>query len=338
MELDKSGGPWQTKATIPMQTSENALTVRMVTLLNTSSKENETLLAVGTAYVQGGEVAARGRILLFSLGKNTDNPQTLVSEVYSKELKGAISALASLQGHLLIASGPKIILHKWTGTELNGIAFFDAPPLHVVSLNIVREISLNLLLNNSNQACPIFLGFWGRQEASIEEHCSSFLTNIDSESIDGKHVASVTTISRESECTMGVNDKIGDSGERFFSSENSSLLVEAVDVNSTSDGEEQEKCCEELSNLQARQNEQGDSLDGIVDDTGSKSASSVLINATADRNCTTLSQIDEELLQEVVNMGFDRNQLVESLCNRIQNEMGLVMICLKSYGGCVQGH
>ncbi|XLR35141.1 hypothetical protein S83_063041, partial [Arachis hypogaea] len=256
---NKSGGPWQTKATIPMQTSENALTVRMVTLLNTSSKENETLLAVGTAYVQGGEVAARGRILLFSLGKNTDNPQTLVSEVYSKELKGAISALASLQGHLLIAS----------------------------------------------------------------------------ESIDGKHIASVTAISRESECTMGVNDKIGDSGERFFSSENSSLLVEAVDVNSTSDGEEQEKCCEELSNLQARQNEQGDSLDGIVDDTGSKSASSVLINATADRNCTTLSQIDEELLQEVVNMGFDRNQLVESLCNRIQNEVCALyslLLCLLDYG------
>ncbi|KAL4287449.1 hypothetical protein AHAS_Ahas19G0187300 [Arachis hypogaea] len=69
MEPDKSGGPWQTKATIHMQTSENALTVRMITLLNTSSKENETLLAVGTAYVQGEDVAARGRILLFSLGK-----------------------------------------------------------------------------------------------------------------------------------------------------------------------------------------------------------------------------------------------------------------------------
>lgn len=69
-----------------------------------------------------------------------------VSEVYSKELKGAISALASLQGHLLIASGPKIILHKWTGTELNGVAFFDVPPLYVVSLNIVRIsfITLNL--------------------------------------------------------------------------------------------------------------------------------------------------------------------------------------------------
>ncbi|KAG4969726.1 hypothetical protein JHK85_036147 [Glycine max] len=31
-------------------------------------------------------------------------------------------------------------------------------------------------------------------------------------------------------------------------------------------------------------------------------------------------KIDEEILQEVVNMGFDRNQLVESLSNRIQNE------------------
>ncbi|KAG5109013.1 hypothetical protein JHK84_045920 [Glycine max] len=162
MEPEKSGGPWQTKATIPMQSSENALTVRMVTLVNTTSKENETLLAIGTAYVQGEDVAARGRILLFSLGKNTDNPQTLVSEVYSKELKGAISALASLQGHLLIASGPKIILHKWNGTELNGIAFFDAPPLHVVSLNIVKNF---ILIGDIHKS--IYFLSWKEQGAQL---------------------------------------------------------------------------------------------------------------------------------------------------------------------------
>ncbi|XLT94185.1 hypothetical protein S245_016832, partial [Arachis hypogaea] len=46
-------------------------------------------------------------------------------------------------------------------------------------------------------------------------------------------------------------------------------------------------------------------------------------------------QIDEELLQEVVNMGFDRNQLVESLCNRIQNEvcaLHSLLSCLLDYG------
>ncbi|KAF7813301.1 cleavage and polyadenylation specificity factor subunit 1 [Senna tora] len=162
MEPEKSGGTWQTKATIPMQSSENALTVRMVTLLNTDTKENETLLAIGTAYVQGEDVAARGRVLLFSLGKNTDNSQPLVSEVYSKELKGAISALASLQGHLLIASGPKIILHKWTGTELNGIAFFDAPPLHVVSLNIVKNF---ILIGDIHKS--IYFLSWKEQGAQL---------------------------------------------------------------------------------------------------------------------------------------------------------------------------
>ncbi|KAF8379330.1 hypothetical protein HHK36_028764 [Tetracentron sinense] len=162
LEPEKSGGPWQTRAAIPMQSSENALTVRMVTLFNTTTKENETLLAIGTAYVQGEDVAARGRVLLFSVGRNTDNPQNLLSEVYSKELKGAISALASLQGHLLIASGPKIILHKWTGTELNGVAFFDAPPLYVVSLNIVKNF---ILLGDIHKS--IYFLSWKEQGAQL---------------------------------------------------------------------------------------------------------------------------------------------------------------------------
>lgn len=36
MEPERTGGPWQTRATIPMQSSENALTVRMVTLFVSS--------------------------------------------------------------------------------------------------------------------------------------------------------------------------------------------------------------------------------------------------------------------------------------------------------------
>ncbi|KAG6521457.1 hypothetical protein ZIOFF_018576 [Zingiber officinale] len=105
-----------------MQTSKNALTVRV----NTTTKENETLLAIITAYVQGEDVAARGRMLLYTFVNNVDSFQNIF-EVYLKELKGVVSAIASLQGHLLVSSGPKISLHKWTGTELNVIAFYDAP-------------------------------------------------------------------------------------------------------------------------------------------------------------------------------------------------------------------
>ncbi|KAJ6359475.1 hypothetical protein OIU76_001076 [Salix suchowensis] len=139
--LEPSNGPWQVKGYNPNANCRKCVDCTNG-YINTSTKENETLLAVGTAYVQGEDVAGRGRILLFSVVKNPENSQILVSEVYSKELKGAISALASLQGHLLIASGPKIILHKWTGTELTGVAFSDAPPLYVVSLNIVKNFIL----------------------------------------------------------------------------------------------------------------------------------------------------------------------------------------------------
>ncbi|XP_071686240.1 cleavage and polyadenylation specificity factor subunit 1 isoform X2 [Rutidosis leptorrhynchoides] len=142
MEPESSGGPWQMKGAIHMQTSENALTVRVVTLTNTTTRENETLLAIGTAYVQGEDVAARGRVLLYSVESSTESVQSKITEVYAKEMKGAISALASIQGYLLVASGPKVILHKWTGSELNGVAFFDAPPLYVVSLNIVKNFIL----------------------------------------------------------------------------------------------------------------------------------------------------------------------------------------------------
>ncbi|KAL9677403.1 hypothetical protein QQ045_005632 [Rhodiola kirilowii] len=161
MEPEKSGA-WQTRATIPLQSSENALTVRVVTLHNTTTKENDTLLAVGTGYLQGEDVASRGRILLYSFSKSFDSSGNLVTEVYSKEMKGAVSALASLQGHLLIASGPKIILHKWTGSDLNGIAFADVPPLYVVSMNIVKNF---ILIGDVHKS--IYFLSWKEQGAQL---------------------------------------------------------------------------------------------------------------------------------------------------------------------------
>ncbi|GKB85089.1 cleavage and polyadenylation specificity factor subunit 1 isoform X1 [Tanacetum coccineum] len=82
------------------------------------------------------------------LGKHSDLMEGFSSfwdrceniEVYSKEMKGAISAVASLQGYLLVASGPKIILHKWTGSDLSGVAFFDAPPLFLLQLSSLKEL------------------------------------------------------------------------------------------------------------------------------------------------------------------------------------------------------
>lgn len=46
---------------------------------NSESKENETLLAIGTAYTQGEDIAGRGRVMLFSFRKKLENSQNLVN-------------------------------------------------------------------------------------------------------------------------------------------------------------------------------------------------------------------------------------------------------------------
>ncbi|EFJ10123.1 hypothetical protein SELMODRAFT_184138 [Selaginella moellendorffii] len=141
LEPMAQGVPWETKDTIKFQPAENVLTVRIVSIKNAATEQVENLLAIGTGYLQGEDVASRGRIILVSLGEDPSDPKVWAKELYSKELKGAISALAALQGHLLLAIGPKIILHTWNGSELIGTAFFDAP-LYVVSLNIVKNFVL----------------------------------------------------------------------------------------------------------------------------------------------------------------------------------------------------
>ncbi|KAG6554300.1 hypothetical protein Mapa_004216 [Marchantia paleacea] len=137
----KVGGLWETKGSLPMHQLENALTVRIVTIKTTGTEQTQTLLAIGTAYAQGEDIPAKGRIILVSVGGDSTDSNVSVKEVYSKEMKGCISAIASLQGNLLLAIGAKIILHTWNGSELNGAAFFDAP-LFVVSLNIVKNFVL----------------------------------------------------------------------------------------------------------------------------------------------------------------------------------------------------
>lgn len=140
IEAGKAGSVWDTRTVLPMQMTEHALTVRIVNLKG--PEQMQTLLAIGTAYVQGEDVPSRGRIILMSLGQEANDSSRWATEVFSKECKqGAVTAIASLQGHLLIAIGTKIFLHSWNGTDLEGTAFYDAP-LYVMSLNIVKNFVL----------------------------------------------------------------------------------------------------------------------------------------------------------------------------------------------------
>ncbi|GBG62092.1 hypothetical protein CBR_g28568 [Chara braunii] len=157
------GGNWETKESTTFHLMENVLTARIVNMKNSKTSQLQTLLAVGTAFVHGEDVAAKGRILLFHItDPGEDASGSWIQEVFSKELKGAISAVAAVQGRLLIAVGPKIILHTWDGSDLSWAAFFDAP-LYIVSLNTVKNF---VLVGDVHKS--IFFLSWKEEENQLK--------------------------------------------------------------------------------------------------------------------------------------------------------------------------
>ena len=51
--------------------------------------------------------------------------------------RGAVTAVASMQGYLLLAVARQLVVYHWTGSSLEEAAFFEAP-MYIVSMATVR--------------------------------------------------------------------------------------------------------------------------------------------------------------------------------------------------------
>ena len=51
--------------------------------------------------------------------------------------RGAVTAVASMQGYLLLAVARQLVVYHWTGSSLEEAAFFEAP-MYIVSMARVR--------------------------------------------------------------------------------------------------------------------------------------------------------------------------------------------------------
>eukprot|EP00898_Chlorokybus_atmophyticus_P006401 jgi/Chlat1/6762/Chrsp50S06459 len=141
---------WESVWQQPMEPAENVLTLQQVSIKDISIGTMVSLIAVGTAVVAGEDASCRGRLILLSVTRNntsvdggalSSKPDITVKQLFAHEFKGPLSALAALDGYLLLAIGPKIIVHTWNGTELTGAGFFDAP-IYVTSISVVKNFVL----------------------------------------------------------------------------------------------------------------------------------------------------------------------------------------------------
>lgn len=137
---------------------ERALAVHVAHLRDSTTGATIPLIAIGVGFVAGEDYPCNGRVLLFEISRDGNNWTGRL--VYSREYKGPVTALAVVEGCLLLSTGNRIetcVLRTSTASITTGddagahqtettytllrSAFYEGPML-IVSLQVVKNYIL----------------------------------------------------------------------------------------------------------------------------------------------------------------------------------------------------
>lgn len=137
---------WNCLDMYPFEESENILCIAYAQL---SVKDGDApavlkpFILVGTGYLQGENTSCKGRIVIFEIITPTGQDGVMGNPkfkyIYAKVEKGSVSAVASFQGNVVMAIGPKILMYSFESEkDLAGKAFFDAQ-IYIVSIKTFKN-------------------------------------------------------------------------------------------------------------------------------------------------------------------------------------------------------
>ncbi|KAK3837510.1 MAG: CPSF A subunit region-domain-containing protein [Linnemannia gamsii] len=136
---------WETVDRYQLQEYEIVTSMETVSLESTQDASGrKKFMAIGTSFIKGEDSTMRGTIYIFDIidvVPEPDNPQTdhKLKLLYSEEVKGAVTAMAALNGYLLTCVGTKVLVRSFEDNEtLTGIAFIDVQ-IYVTSVRVVKN-------------------------------------------------------------------------------------------------------------------------------------------------------------------------------------------------------
>ncbi|EFA79463.1 CPSF domain-containing protein [Heterostelium album PN500] len=140
---------WSIVDSFSMSEKETVLCAKIVHLkyADVDGIKLKPYLCVGTAYTHGEDTVCKGRILVFEIishrevQDDTGEEKKRLNLLYEKDQKGPVTALAGLNGLLLMSIGPKLIVNNFSSGSLVGIAFYDTQ-IFIVSLSTVKNYIL----------------------------------------------------------------------------------------------------------------------------------------------------------------------------------------------------
>ncbi|RKP05219.1 CPSF A subunit region-domain-containing protein [Thamnocephalis sphaerospora] len=177
---------WESIDRYEFEENERVLSMKCVTLATSQTTSGRSqFIAVGTGYVWGEDISTKGRIYIFDVMEvvpEPGRPQTnhKLKLRCKEEVKGAVSVVDGIQGHLLTSIGRQIILQDFEDTErLNGIAFLDAQ-IYLTSVACIKNMFLIGDLSKSIwfigfQEEPPKVALLGKDTSPLAVTCNEFL-------------------------------------------------------------------------------------------------------------------------------------------------------------------
>lgn len=183
---------WETVDAVEFEEFEQCFSLQCAAL---ESKQTSTgrkyFMVVGTGGLRGEDTTMRGSIRIFDIIEvvpEPNNPQTnhKFKHLHTEDVKGAVTAMCNVSGHLAACIGSKVIVWSFEDDEsLVGVAFIDVQ-IYVTSMRSVK----NFILIGDAQKSIWFLGFQlepaklsllGKDYQSFEVGCVDFI--IDEKSL-----------------------------------------------------------------------------------------------------------------------------------------------------------
>ncbi|KAI9321430.1 CPSF A subunit region-domain-containing protein [Dichotomocladium elegans] len=152
---------WETVDRVEFQEYEQGLSLECTQLESKqTSSGKKHFISVGTGYLRGEDTAMRGSIHIFDIIEvvpDPNNPQTnhRFKHLHTEDVKGAVTAMCDIVGHLVSCIGSKVIIWSFEDNEsLVGVAFIDVQ-IYVTSISSMK----NFIVLGDAQKSVWFLGF-----------------------------------------------------------------------------------------------------------------------------------------------------------------------------------
>ncbi|KAI8889133.1 hypothetical protein K501DRAFT_239493 [Backusella circina FSU 941] len=177
---------WETVDRVEFEEFEQCFSLQCAAL---ESKQTSTgrkhFMVVGTGSLRGEDTTMRGSIRIYDIIEvvpEPNNPQTnhKFKHLHTEDVKGAVTAMCNVSGHLASCIGSKVIIWSFEDDEsLVGVAFIDVQ-IYVTSMNSIK----NFILLGDAQKSIWFLGFQlepaklallGKDYQSFEVGCVDFI-------------------------------------------------------------------------------------------------------------------------------------------------------------------